>query len=58
MLTISILQPDLGGLLRLGMMQQGMLGIFLSSRSSSRGRYSPRLQKVEVKSDRPSGFTP
>jgi hypothetical protein len=57
MLTISILQPDLGGLLRLGMMQQGMLGIIVS-RSSSRGQYSPRLQKVEVKSDRPFGLTP
>jgi hypothetical protein len=57
MLTISILQPDLGGLLRLGMMQQGMLGVIVS-RSRSRGQYSPRLQKVEVKSDRPSGFTP
>ena len=36
-----------------------ILQIFTSSSSSSsRGRYSPRLQKVEVKSDRPSGFTP
>ncbi len=54
MLTISILQPDVRGLLRLGMMQQGMLSVIVSS---SRGQYSPLLQKVEVKLDRPSVFT-
>ena len=45
MLAISILQPDLGGLLRLGLMQRGMLGVIVSS-TKSQYLQRPRASKA------------
>ena len=55
MLTIGIFQPDLRGLLRLGMTQLGMVSVVVSI---SKGQYAPQLHKIEVKSNRPLHFCP